>query len=57
MFFISKASGEDLATLAELLEAGTVTPCVERAHPLREAADALRHLGQGHARGKLVVTV
>jgi NADPH:quinone reductase-like Zn-dependent oxidoreductase len=57
VFFISKGSGEDLATLAELLEAGTVTPCVERTYPLPEAAGALRHLGEGHARGKLVVTV
>jgi NADPH:quinone reductase-like Zn-dependent oxidoreductase len=57
VFFISKSSGDDLAALAELLEAGTVTPCVERTYPLAEAADALRHLGEGHARGKLVVTV
>jgi NADPH:quinone reductase-like Zn-dependent oxidoreductase len=57
VFFISRSSGEDLAALAELLEAGTVTPCVERTYPLGEAADALRHLGEGHARGKLVVTV
>jgi NADPH:quinone reductase-like Zn-dependent oxidoreductase len=40
-----------------LLEAGTVTPVVERADALREAAHALRYLGEGHARGKLVVTV
>ena len=57
VFFISKSSSEDLAALAELLEAGTVTPCVERTYPLTEAAEALRHLGEGHARGKLVVTV
>ena len=57
VFFISKAGAEDLATLAELLEAGTVTPCVERTWPLAGTADALRHLGEGHARGKLVVTV
>ena len=40
-----------------LLEAGTVTPVVERAYALREAAHALRYLGEGHARGKLVVAV
>jgi NADPH:quinone reductase-like Zn-dependent oxidoreductase len=56
-FFISKASSQDLAVLRELLEAGAVTPVVERCYPLAEAADALRHLGQGHAQGKLVVTV
>jgi NADPH:quinone reductase-like Zn-dependent oxidoreductase len=57
VFFISRSTAEDLTTLAELLEAGTVTPCVERTYPLHEAADAFRYLGQGHARGKLVVTV
>ena len=57
VFFISSSNAEDLAALAELLEAGTVTPSVERTYPLTEAADALRHLGQGHARGKLVVSV
>ena len=41
----------------EVLEAGTVTPSVEGTYPLTEAADALRHLGQGHARGRLVVSV
>ena len=57
VFFISKATSQDLTALAELLEAGTVTPSVERTYPLAEAADALRYLGEGHARGKLVVTV
>ena len=57
VFFISRSSAEDLTTLAELLEAGTVTPYVERTYPLAEAAAALRHLGDGHAQGKLVVTV
>jgi NADPH:quinone reductase-like Zn-dependent oxidoreductase len=57
VFFISKAITQDLEALRELLEAGTVTPVVERSYPLGEAAHALRYLGQGHARGKLVVTV
>ena len=43
--------------LQELLEAGTVTPIVERTYPLTEAADALRYLGEGHAQGKLAITV
>jgi NADPH:quinone reductase-like Zn-dependent oxidoreductase len=57
VFFISKATTEDLTALAELLEAGTVTPVVERTYPLSEVAHAFRHLGQGHAWGKLVVVV
>jgi NADPH:quinone reductase-like Zn-dependent oxidoreductase len=57
VFFISKSTPEDLTALRELLEAGTVTPVVERTYPLPEAAQALRYLGEGHARGKLVVTM
>ena len=57
VFFISKARNQDLLVLAGLLEAGTVTPVVERSYTLGEAADALRHLGAGHARGKLVIVV
>ena len=57
VFFISKRRNEDLVALQRLLEAGTVTPVVERAYPLRETAHAFRYLGEGHARGKLVVTV
>jgi NADPH:quinone reductase-like Zn-dependent oxidoreductase len=43
--------------LQELLEAGTVTPVVERNYPLSQAADAFRYLGKGHAQGKLVITM
>jgi NADPH:quinone reductase-like Zn-dependent oxidoreductase len=57
VFFISKSSSEDLTALRELLEAGTVTPVVERTYALPEAADALRYLGEGHAQGKLAITV
>jgi NADPH:quinone reductase-like Zn-dependent oxidoreductase len=56
-FFISKARTEDLVVLQGLLAAGTVTPVVERRYALGEAADAFRYLGEGHAQGKLVVTV
>jgi NADPH:quinone reductase-like Zn-dependent oxidoreductase len=47
---------EDLEFLRELVEAGTVTPVVGRAYPLREAAAAIRHLRDGHVGGKVVVT-
>jgi NADPH:quinone reductase-like Zn-dependent oxidoreductase len=57
VFFISKSRNQDLVVLQELLAAGTVIPVVERTYPLPEAADAFRYLGEGHARGKLVVTV
>jgi NADPH:quinone reductase-like Zn-dependent oxidoreductase len=56
-FFISKENHQDLVVLQELLEAGTVTPVVERNYPLSQAADAFRYLGEGHAQGKLVITM
>jgi NADPH:quinone reductase-like Zn-dependent oxidoreductase len=55
--FVSKENHEDLLTLTELIEAGQVTPAVERTYPLSEAAKAIRHMEEGHARGKLVITV
>lgn len=48
---------EDLTILAELLSAGTLTPVVDRCYPLSEAPEAMRYLEEGHARGKVVVTV
>jgi NADPH:quinone reductase-like Zn-dependent oxidoreductase len=48
---------EDLATLKELIDAGQVTPLMDRTYPLVDAANALRHLAQGHAAGKTVIIV
>ena len=48
---------KDLLTLKELLEAGKVFSVIDRRYPLSEAAEALRYLGEGHARGKIVITV
>jgi len=48
---------EDIATLAGLMESGKVTPVIDRTYKLSEAAEALRYLEKGHARGKVVVTV
>jgi NADPH:quinone reductase-like Zn-dependent oxidoreductase len=48
---------EDLETLRELIEAGKVTPVVDRTYPLREAPEAIRRLEHEHARGKVAVTV
>ena len=48
---------EDLDELRGLIESGAVTPVVDRAYPLERAADAMRHLAQGHPAGKVVVTV
>ena len=53
----TKITQEDLAALAELVEAGTVMPVIDRTYPLIEAPDAIRYLAEGHARGKIVITV
>jgi NADPH:quinone reductase-like Zn-dependent oxidoreductase len=56
-FFIAKFNRPDLEVLRELLEAGTVTPAIDRRYELAEIADALRYLGEGHARAKVVVSL
>jgi NADPH:quinone reductase-like Zn-dependent oxidoreductase len=48
---------EDLALLKELFESGKVKPVVDRRYPLSEVAEAFRYLEEGHAKGKLVITV
>jgi NADPH:quinone reductase-like Zn-dependent oxidoreductase len=53
----SKERSEDLVVLSQLIEAGKVTPVIDRTYPLREAPEAIRHLEQGHARGKIVLRV
>ena len=56
-FFIAKVNSEDLGYLGELLEAGQLSSVIDRRFELREAADALRYLGEGHARGKVIISV
>jgi NADPH:quinone reductase-like Zn-dependent oxidoreductase len=48
---------EDLQALKELIEAGKVTPVIDRTYRLSEAPDAIRYMREGHARGKVVITV
>jgi NADPH:quinone reductase-like Zn-dependent oxidoreductase len=55
--FICRENHEDLLVLGELVEAGKVTPAIDRTFPLSETAKAIRYLTDGHARGKVVVTV
>ena len=56
MFFASIRQS-DLAFLTELVEKRELTPVIDRRYPLANAADAIRHLETGHARGKVIVTV
>jgi NADPH:quinone reductase-like Zn-dependent oxidoreductase len=57
VFFIAQFNKPDMATLRELVESGSVKPVVERTYALSETADALRAMGEGHLRGKLVIGV
>ena len=56
-FFVAKVTKEDLAALGDLLADGTVTPVIDRTYPLSQAPEALAYLGEGHAKGKVVITV
>ena len=56
-FFVAKITTDDLVVLKELIEGGKVTPIIDRKYQLSEAPEALSYLGEGHARGKVVITV
>ena len=56
-FFIAKMNRDDLTTLGEMIKAGKVTPVIDRRYPLAETAAAIAYLEEGHARGKVVITV
>jgi NADPH:quinone reductase-like Zn-dependent oxidoreductase len=56
-FFVAKIESADLAQMAELLETGAVKPVIDRRYELSQAPEALAYLGEGHARGKIVITV
>ena len=53
----AKIDQKDMEIIKELLEAGKVVPVIDKRYSLSEAAEALRYLGEGHARGKVVITV
>ena len=57
MGLISKERQQDLLSLKGLIEAGELTPVIDRTYPLSEAPQAIGFLEQGHARGKVVLTV
>jgi len=55
--FITTANKEDLVVLKDLIEAGKVTPVIDRSYGLIEVPEAIRYLEEGHARGKVVITL
>jgi NADPH:quinone reductase-like Zn-dependent oxidoreductase len=54
---VAKDRAADLEALTRLIESGAVTPVIDRVYPLTDAPDAIRYLAQGHAAGKVVVTI
>ena len=55
--YIAQFNKKDMLVLADLMQSAKVTPVIDRTYKLNDAADALRYLEQGHARGKVVITV
>lgn len=55
--FMANVNQTDLAVLKELLEAGKVVPVIDRKYPLSDTPQAIRYVEEGHARGKVVITV
>ena len=56
-FFLAKFNKADMETLRDLMESGKLTSVIDSTYPLDEIAGALQHMGDGHPRGKIVVTV
>src|SRR5271157_4182432 len=57
VMFLAKASKEDLIVMHELMKAGKVTPVIDKRYRLSEVPEAIRYLEEGHARGKVVITL
>jgi NADPH:quinone reductase-like Zn-dependent oxidoreductase len=55
--FTVKPNKEDLQFLRQLIETGKLAPVIDRTYPLAEVPEAIRYLEEGHARGKVVITV
>ena len=56
-FLLAELNAEDLAELSELMQAGKVTPVIDRRYPLREVPEAIRYLETGRARGKVIINI
>ena len=56
-FFVAKSNQEDLAFMKELMEAGKIAPVIDRRYQLSETPQAIKYLGEGKARGKIVITI
>jgi len=57
VMFVAKLRKDDLTILGGLMQAGEITPVIDKTYPLSEAPEAFRYLEEGHARGKVVITL
>jgi NADPH:quinone reductase-like Zn-dependent oxidoreductase len=55
--FSMPSKTDSMAVLKEFLEAGKITPVIDRTYPLSEVVEAIRYLEKGHAQGKIIITV
>ena len=57
VFYIAKLTKDDLTVLRDLMQSGKVSPVIDRTYKISETQAALRYLEEGHARGKVVITI
>jgi NADPH:quinone reductase-like Zn-dependent oxidoreductase len=57
VFFVANFNPQDFTVLKEMFERGQIRTVVDRVYPLCEISEAMRHLGTGHAKGKIIVTM
>lgn len=55
--FVARANADDLNVIREMIEAGAVTPVIDRTYKLEETADAVRYVAAGHTRGKVIIAI
>jgi NADPH:quinone reductase-like Zn-dependent oxidoreductase len=55
--YMARVRHEDLMALKDLAESGKLSPVIDRRHALSEVPEAIRYVGTGHARGKVVIRV
>jgi len=55
--FLARPSKEDLSIMHDLMKAGKVTPVIDKRYSLSEVPEAIRFVEEGHARGKVVITL
>ncbi len=54
--FVNSENGQDLPVLTALIDAGKITPVVDKIYPLAQTASAITYMAEGRARGKVVIT-